>query len=126
MQLRAPPSPNTHTHPCASPPLHARAHTHDRSLTFHPQDAHTHSPHRHTQDRSFTFILKTSPTSILLKKAAGVTSGRAKTEVVGKVTVAQVEEIAKIKMPDTNATKLESAVKMVEGTAKNMGITIEA
>ncbi|KAG1653529.1 hypothetical protein FOA52_006083 [Chlamydomonas sp. UWO 241] len=78
------------------------------------------------EDRSFTFILKTSPTSVLLKKAAGVTSGAAKKEQVGKVTRAQVEEIAKTKLPDTNATKLESAVRMVEGTARNMGIVIEA
>eukprot|EP00955_Chlamydomonas_euryale_P106462 365706-Chlamydomonas_euryale.AAC.14 len=80
------------------------------------------------QDRSFTFVLKTSPTSVLLKKAAGVASGSAtpNKDMVGKVTLAQVEEIARTKMPDTNTIRLESVVEMVKGTAKNMGITVEA
>ncbi|KAF6253979.1 plastid ribosomal protein L11 [Scenedesmus sp. NREL 46B-D3] len=66
------------------------------------------------EDRSFTFILKTPPTAVLLKKAAGVQSGsgKSKTEKVGNVTRAQVEEIAKRKLPDTNATQLDSAVRM--------------
>ncbi|GAX78308.1 hypothetical protein CEUSTIGMA_g5750.t1 [Chlamydomonas eustigma] len=78
------------------------------------------------EDRSFTFILKTSPASVLLKKAAGIEigSGKPNKDKVGKVTRAQVLEIAKTKLPDTNATKLESVVPMIEGTAKNMGITI--
>lgn len=78
------------------------------------------------EDRSFTFILKTPPTAVLLKKAAGVSSGSGKpnAEKVGKVTKAQVEEIAKRKLPDTNATKLDSAVKMVEGTARSLGLVV--
>lgn len=78
------------------------------------------------EDRSFTFILKTPPTAVLLKKAAGIPSGsgKPKTEKVGKVTKAQVEEIAKRKLPDTNATKLESACKMVEGTARSLGLVV--
>jgi len=63
---------------------------------------------------------------VLLKKAAGIASGsgKPKTEKVGKVTKAQVEEIAKRKLPDTNATKLESACKMVEGTARSLGLVV--
>eukprot|EP00798_Chlamydomonas_sp_ICE-L_P029756 gene29756-5173_t len=78
------------------------------------------------EDRSFTFVLKTSPASVLLKKAAGLASGstKASAEIVGSVTRAQLEEIATIKMPDTNATKIESVMKMVEGTARNMGIKV--
>ncbi|PNH11058.1 50S ribosomal protein L11 [Tetrabaena socialis] len=78
------------------------------------------------EDRSFTFILKTSPTSVLLKKAAGVASGAGKPnkDIVGQVTRKQVAEIAAKKLPDTNASKLESVVRMVEGTAKNMGIKV--
>jgi large subunit ribosomal protein L11 len=78
------------------------------------------------QDRSFTFVLKTSPASVLLKKAAGVElgSGKPNKDKVGKVTKAQVIEIAKIKMPDTNAIKVESVIPMIEGTAKNMGILV--
>ncbi|KAL6753329.1 plastid ribosomal protein L11 [Haematococcus lacustris] len=80
------------------------------------------------EDRSFTFILKTPPASELLKKAAGIASGSGKPnkDFVGQVTMAQVAEIAKKKLPDTNATKLESAIKMVEGTARNMGVKIVA
>ena len=78
------------------------------------------------KDRSFTFITKTPPASVLLLKAAGVPKGAAvpnKTKV-GKVTMKQVEEIAKTKMPDLNAQKLDSAIRMVEGTARSMGIEI--
>ena len=79
------------------------------------------------QDKSFTFITKSPPASILLKKAAGITSG-SKTpnkEKVGKVTSAQVEEIVKLKMNDLNARDVEHAKRMVEGTARSMGITVE-
>ena len=82
------------------------------------------------EDRSFTFILKTSPASELLKKAAkitkgsGVPKGRGAT-VAGSVTMAQIEEIAKIKMPDLNTNKLQSCMNTVMGTAANMGITVE-
>ena len=79
------------------------------------------------EDRSFSFIIKTPPAAVLLKKAANVIkgSGEPNKTKVAKVTKAQVIEIAKIKMPDLNTTKLESAVKMIEGTARNMGITVE-
>ncbi len=78
------------------------------------------------QDRSFTFITKTPPTSVLLKKAAKIDkgSGEPKKNIVGKVTMQQVEEIAKIKMPDLNCTDLEAAIKTVIGTAKSMGIEV--
>jgi len=77
-------------------------------------------------DRSFTFELKTPPASVLLKKAAGVEKGahNPKKEVVGQVTRKQVEEIAKTKMKDLNAASLEAAMRMIEGTAKSMGIEI--
>ncbi|HPQ80409.1 MAG TPA: 50S ribosomal protein L11 [bacterium] len=79
------------------------------------------------QDRSFSFILKTPPASILLLKAAKLEkgSGIPNKVKVGKVTKAQVEEIAKIKLPDLNCTDLEAAMRTVEGTAKNMGIEVE-
>ena len=78
------------------------------------------------KDRSFTFILKTPPASYLLKKAAGIAkgSGEPNKEKVGQVTEKQIEEIAKMKMPDLNAYTLESAKKIVKGTAKNMGLEI--
>jgi large subunit ribosomal protein L11 len=78
-------------------------------------------------DRSFSFIIKTPPASILLKKAAGVKSGSAvpNTNKVGKVTRQQVEEIAKLKMPDLTAADLEAAVKTIAGTARSMGIDVE-
>ncbi|GFR44399.1 hypothetical protein Agub_g5631 [Astrephomene gubernaculifera] len=78
------------------------------------------------EDRSFTFILKTPPASILLKKAAGIERGAGKPnkEVLGQVTRKQVAEIAAKKLPDTNATQLESVARMIEGTAKNMGIKV--
>jgi large subunit ribosomal protein L11 len=77
-------------------------------------------------DGSFTFILKSPPSSILLKKAAGVEKGSAEPNrsKVGKVTKAQVREIAEIKLKDTNAVNLDDAIKQVEGTARNMGIQI--
>ena len=78
------------------------------------------------QDRSFSFILKTPPASILLKKAAGVEkgSGVPNKDKVGKVTRKQVDEIAKIKLPDLNCDTLESAVRIVMGTARSMGIDV--
>lgn len=77
-------------------------------------------------DGSFNFILKTSPASVLLKKAAGVERGssNAPREKVGKVTRAQVREIAEIKMKDLNAIDIEGAIHQIEGTARNMGIEI--
>ncbi len=79
------------------------------------------------EDRTYTFILKTAPVSELLKKAAKIEKGSGKplTEKVGKVTKAQVREIAEKKMPDLNCTTIEAAMRQVEGTARNMGITIE-
>jgi large subunit ribosomal protein L11 len=77
-------------------------------------------------DRSFTFITKTPPTPILLKKAVGIESGSGEPnrKKVGKVTQKQIEEIAKMKMPDLNTTNLEAAMSMVAGTAKSMGLEI--
>ncbi len=79
------------------------------------------------EDRSFSFILKTPPTAVLIKKALGIetASGNPKAQKVGKLTDAQVEEIAKIKMPDLNATDLEAAKRMVRGTARSMGVDAE-
>ena len=78
-------------------------------------------------DRSFTFITKTPPAAVLLKKAAGLktASGEPDKKKVATLTRAQVEEIAKIKMPDLNAGSLEAAVSMVSGTARSMGIVVE-
>lgn len=78
-------------------------------------------------DRSFTFVLKTPPAAVLIKKAVGITSGSAKpnTTKVAKITKAQVEEIAKTKMPDLNAASLDAAIAMIAGTARSMGITVE-
>jgi|688.fasta_scaffold553633_2 large subunit ribosomal protein L11 len=78
------------------------------------------------EDRSYTFILKTPPASVLLVNAAKVKKGSATPNrvSVGSITSAQLEEIATIKLPDLNTTKLESALKIVEGTARNMGISI--
>lgn len=77
-------------------------------------------------DGSFTFILKSPPTAVLLRKAAGLEkgSGVPNREKVGKVTRAQVKEIADIKMKDMNAFDMEAAMKMIEGTARNMGIQV--
>ena len=78
-------------------------------------------------DRSFSFITKTPPASYLNKKAAGLAkaSGVPNTEKVGTVTRAQLEEIAELKMPDLNTTKVDSAVRMLAGTARSMGIEVE-
>ena len=78
-------------------------------------------------DRSFTFETKTPPAADLLKKASGVAkgSGRPNKEKVGSISRAKIEEIAKTKMPDLNTTNLEAAIKTIEGTARNMGLTIE-
>jgi large subunit ribosomal protein L11 len=78
------------------------------------------------QDRSFSFILKTPPAAVLLKKAANVEkgSGTPNKVKVGTVTRAQVEEIAKIKLPDLNCTDLAAAIRTIEGTARNMGIEV--
>jgi len=78
------------------------------------------------KDRSFSFILKTPPTSELIKKAAGIIKGSGTTgkEKVGSISIKQVEEIAKTKMPDLNTTSLQSAMNMVIGTAKSMGVEI--
>jgi large subunit ribosomal protein L11 len=78
-------------------------------------------------DGSFTFVLKTPPTAVLLRKAAKVEKGSATPNraKVGKVTHAQIREIAEIKMKDLNAVDLEGAMKQVEGTARNMGIIVE-
>lgn len=78
-------------------------------------------------DRSFTFITKTPPAAVLLKKAAGIQSGsgRPNTNKVGKVTRAQIEEIAKTKAQDMNAATLETAVKSIAGTARSMGLEVE-
>ena len=79
------------------------------------------------EDRSFTFITKTPPASDLLKKAAGVKSGSGKPNKtkVGTITREQLLEIAKIKLPDLNAYDVEAAARIVEGTARNMGIGVE-
>jgi len=77
-------------------------------------------------DRSFTFITKTPPASILLKRAAGIAkgSGAPNKDKVGKVTLKQVEDIAKQKMPDLNAASVDAAIKSVRGTARSMGIDV--
>ena len=79
------------------------------------------------QDRSFTFILKTPPVPVLIKKACKIESGSARPnrDKVAKLTAAQVEEIATLKMPDLNTVSLESAKSMVRGTARSMGVTVE-
>ena len=79
------------------------------------------------QDRSFTFVLKTPPAPVLIKKALGLETASATPNKVkvGKLTKAQVEEIAKTKMPDLNCTSLESAMSMIAGTARSMGVTVE-
>lgn len=78
------------------------------------------------EDGSFTFICKTPPAAVLLKKAAGIetASGEPNKTKVGKVTKAQVKEIAETKMPDLNANTVEAAMRMVEGTARSMGIEV--
>ena len=78
-------------------------------------------------DRSFTFIKKTPPASVLLKKAAGIGkgSGTPNTDKVGKVTRAQLEEIAEMKMVDLNAADIDAAVKIIAGSARSMGLEVE-
>ena len=78
-------------------------------------------------DRSFTFIMKTPPAAVLLKKAAGVKSGsgRPNTEKVGNVTRAQLEEIAKMKEPDLTAADMDAAVRTIAGSARSMGLDVE-
>ena len=78
-------------------------------------------------DRSFTFITKTPPASSLILEAAGLKKGSAEPnrEKVGSVTVSQIKEIAELKMPDLNAADIDSAIKMISGTARSMGINVE-
>lgn len=78
-------------------------------------------------DRSFSFVTKTPPASVLLKKAAGIEkgSGIPNKDKVGKVTKRQIEEIAKLKLPDLNVYNLEAAINTIEGTARSMGIVVE-
>ncbi|MEE2839527.1 MAG: 50S ribosomal protein L11 [Acidobacteriota bacterium] len=79
------------------------------------------------QDRSFSFITKTPPAAVLLKRAAGIAKGSAEPnkEKVAQVTMKQVEEIAKTKMPDLNANDLEAASKIIMGTARSMGVEVK-
>ena len=79
------------------------------------------------EDKSFNFVLKTTPADNLLKKAAGISkaSGSPKAVKAGKITKAQLKEIAEYKMPDLNANDVEAAMRIIEGTARNMGITVE-
>ena len=78
------------------------------------------------EDRSFTFVLKTPPASVLITKAAGIPKGsdQPNKKKVGKITRDQLREIAQTKLPDLNANDVEAAMKIVEGTARNMGVTI--
>ncbi len=78
-------------------------------------------------DRTFTFIIKTPPTAFLIKKIGKIKKGssKGKSEIVGKLTKAQVKEIAEIKLPDLNCYDIEEAMKIVEGTAINMGVEVE-
>jgi large subunit ribosomal protein L11 len=78
-------------------------------------------------DKSFTFVLKTPPATVLIKKAAKLDKGSARphTDKVGKITLAQAEDIAKAKMPDLTASDLAAAVRTIAGSARSMGITVE-
>jgi large subunit ribosomal protein L11 len=78
-------------------------------------------------DKSFTFIIKTPPTTVLIKKAIGLEKGspRPHTDKVGKINRKQIEEIAKTKLPDLNATDLEAAMRIVAGSARSMGVIVE-
>ena len=78
------------------------------------------------QDRSFTFITKTPPAPVLIKKACGLehASGKPNTQKVANITKAQIKEIAELKMPDLNAASLEAAMSMIAGTARSMGVTV--
>lgn len=79
------------------------------------------------EDRTFTFVLKTPPAAVLLKKAANIEkgSGEPNRNKVGSVSKEKIREIAQIKMPDLNANSIEAAMKIIEGTARNMGITVK-
>jgi large subunit ribosomal protein L11 len=79
------------------------------------------------EDRTFTFIIKSPPSSILLKRAANLAkaSGTSGKEIIGKVSKKQVEEIAKLKLSDLNTASMEQAIKIIEGTARSMGIAVE-
>jgi large subunit ribosomal protein L11 len=79
------------------------------------------------RDKSFSFIIKSPPASVLIKKAAGIGKGSSdpNKEKIGKVTRSQIEEIAKIKLPDLNAQSIDKAVKIIEGTALTMGVKVE-
>ncbi|MCM8800696.1 MAG: 50S ribosomal protein L11 [Candidatus Omnitrophica bacterium] len=79
------------------------------------------------EDKSFTFIIKSPPSSVLLKRAANLAkaSGLSGKEIIGKITRKQLEEIAKLKLKDLNTTDLKQAIKIIEGTARSMGITVE-
>lgn len=80
------------------------------------------------EDRTFSFVVKTPPAAVLLKKAAGIEtgSGEPNKKKVGKVTMAQIREIAELKMKDLNAGSIEAAMRMIEGTARSMGIEVVA
>jgi large subunit ribosomal protein L11 len=79
------------------------------------------------KDKSFTFIIKSPPAAVLLKKAAGIAKGSSEPnrDKIGKVTKSQIEEIAKVKMPDLNVKNLDMAGKIIEGTARSMGLKVE-
>lgn len=78
------------------------------------------------EDRSFTFVLKTPPASVLIQKAAGIErgSGEPNKKTVGSITRAQLKEIAQTKLPDLNANDVEAAMRIIEGTARNMGVKV--
>ena len=78
------------------------------------------------EDRTFDFVLKTPPAAVLIKKACGIESGSANSikNKVAKITKAQIKEIAELKMPDLNASDVESAMSMIEGTCRSMGVTV--
>lgn len=78
------------------------------------------------EDKSFDFVLKTTPAAIMIKKAAGIKkAGTNQKQIVGTITAEQVREIAEYKMPDLNANDVESAMKIIAGTARNMGVKVE-
>ncbi len=97
------------------------AQTHDKGDTVIPVEISIF------EDRTFTFVLKTPPAAVLLKKAANVEkgSGEPNRNKVGTVSKEKIREIAEIKMPDLNANSVEAAMKIIEGTARNMGITVK-
>ncbi len=78
------------------------------------------------EDKSFDFVLKTTPAPVMIKKAAGITKASShQKEIAGKITVDQLREIAEYKMPDLNANDIEAAMRIIAGTAKNMGVEVE-